>query len=61
MYHLEWNKALVYLHPPKKKKKKNHFNYDNIINKVQYPKINMILTKHLSTYTKKEKRNHNPN
>ena len=33
MYHLELNKTLFYL---PKKKKKNHLNYDNIINKVQY-------------------------
>ena len=33
MYHLEFNKTLFYL---PKKKKKNHLNYDNIINKVQY-------------------------
>ena len=51
MYHLELNKKLVYL---PKKKKKTHLNYDDIVTKYNTSKINVVVTKHLSTYTHKK-------
>ena len=56
MYHLELNKTFFNLH----KKKINHLNYDNIINKVQYFQnkcgCNKILV-YLHTHTHKKKKN----